>query len=408
MSILKDDVQLVSVNDHLVEPTRLFEDRLPARLAGTAPLLVTDTDGKRMWAIGDQRFSVVSTAVLVETVGQGHQTERVANMWRAAEEPSTRLQAMDVDGVTVHTIFPHCIGFAGERLRFLADKSIWEACIRTYNDYVIDGYCSGAPDRLVPIGIVPLGDPSSAASHVDRLVERGVRGISFPTSPASIGLTSIYDPAWDRFFDALEAADIPVFMHIASAASQSFDPAAPFEVPLTLANLDLLVAAIELAFSPVLVHHPHLRIVLLEGGMGWLSYLTERIEYFWARQGGTVSGWPEQGLSGPAQRPTRQVMAGFIEDPAGISDRHDIGVDRIMWMSDFPHADSAWPHSAERLSRLLADVDPTETAAMVEGNARRFAPSPPPVHCIATSVGNVSTRECEKRERGPCVSSCAR
>jgi predicted TIM-barrel fold metal-dependent hydrolase len=372
MTIGDGEVQLVSVNDHLVEPTRLFEDRLPTGLTDTVPVVVTDTEGRQMWAIGTQLFNVASTAVLTESAGQGHQAARVAAMWRAATEPGTRLAAMDVDGVTVHTIFPHCIGFAGERLRFLEDLGTWEACVHTYNDYVIEEYCSGAPDRLVPMGIVPLGDPLLAARCVEQLVERGVRGISFPTSPASIGLTSIYDLAWDRFFDALEAADIALFMHIASGAGQNFDREAPFEVPLTLANLDLLVAATELAFSPVLVRHPDLRVVLLEGGMGWMSYLTERIEYFWARQGGTRSGWPEEGIAGPGQRLTQQVLTGFIEDPAGIRQRHDIGVDRILWMSDFPHADSAWPHSAERLSRLLADVPPTEVAAMVEGNARRL------------------------------------
>ena len=148
-----------------------FEDRLPARLVGAPPLVVTDTDGQRSWAIGDQLLNVASTAVLTATAGQGHQVERVANMCRAAEEASTRPEAMDVDCVTVLTIFPHCIGLCRRTLEVLGRQgnvgglrsSVQRLRPRTARQHPID---------LSPIGIVSLGNPcypkTRSSSHAAR------------------------------------------------------------------------------------------------------------------------------------------------------------------------------------------------------------------------------------------------
>jgi predicted TIM-barrel fold metal-dependent hydrolase len=373
--MLNDDVQLISVNDHIVEPPGVFRDRLPAKWVEQGPTRI-DTPGAQAWRVGSETIVAVSTSLQEGEPPAEEQVARVDRMWAAAGDPVARLAAMDADRIAAQALFPHAMGFAGEKLRFLSDE-LWGLCAAAYNDFVLCEYCAADPGRLVGIGILPLADPRAAAAEVERMAALGGRGVSFPHNPAHLGLPSLYDQYWAPVFDAIEAARLPLFIHIGTGTPLITAPGAPFEVLLTLATLDALTAMTDLAFGPVLVGRPDLRVVVLEAGISWIPYLTERIDYFWARQGSTAGG-----REPPSQRLRRQVLAAFIDDPAGMGLIDDVGVERVLWQSDFPHPDSAWPGSRERLARSLAGLADAKAAAIAEGNARsllrlpRLPPSP--------------------------------
>src|SRR3712207_9488701 len=65
-----------------------------------------------------------------------------------------------------------------------------------------------------------------------------------------------------------------------------------------------------------------------------------------------------------------QCYATFIDDPVGVATRQFIGVDNIMWSSDYPHTVSTWPHSRQVVERDFQGVPPSEKWQMVRGNAR--------------------------------------
>ncbi len=369
--MLNDDVQLISVNGHIVEPARVFRDRLAARWQSAAPTVV-EQPGVLAWRIGTETSIAVSTSLQEGEPPADEAVARVEEMWRAAGDPVLRVAAMDADGIAAEALLPHGMGFAGEKLRFL-DEELWGLCASAYNDFVLSEYCAADPQRLVGIGILPLADPKAAAAEVDRIAALGARGVSFPHNPVHLGLPSLYDEHWAPLFDALAAAPLPLFLHIGTGAPLTTGPSAPFEVILTLATLDALTAMTDLAFSPVLRGRPDLRVVMLEAGISWIPFLTERIDYFWARQGGTAGG-----TEPPSQRLGRHVLAAFIDDPAGIGLLGEVGVERVLWMSDFPHPDSAWPNSRDRLARALGAVADDDAAAIAEGNARRLLRLPRP------------------------------
>ncbi len=298
---------------------------------------------------------------------------RVEQMWVAAGDPVARLGAMDADGVAVHTLFPHAIGFAGERLRRVGDLQLWARCVRVYNDFILTEYCSAAPTRLAGVGVLPLGDPRAAVEEVEHVAVLGGRGVSFPHNPVHLGLPSLYEDAWDPVFAALEECGLPLFVHIGTGTPLTTGPSAPFEVTLTLAILDALTAMTDLAFSPALRQHPRLTVVLLEAGIGWIPFLDERLDYFWQRQGGTAAGGQP-----PSRRLRRQVLAGFVDDADGIRHLDAVGAHRVLWMSDFPHPDSFWPHSRQHLAQLLETVPDDQAAAIAEGNARALLRLPRP------------------------------
>src|SRR5262249_8399349 len=154
-----------------------------------------------------------------------------------------------------------------------------------------------------------------------------------------LGLPSWHEPHWDPLLDAAVECDVPVFIHIATMraptdaphVAHGSTPGGPLGVLLTVMNLDAMTAVVEIAFSPVLVRHPRLRVVVLEGGAAWFPYLCERIDVFWGNRGergrgpGTVRDRP------PSELVEQAVSLGFIEDPAAIRSRADVGVHRMLW-----------------------------------------------------------------------------
>jgi predicted TIM-barrel fold metal-dependent hydrolase len=362
--VLPNAAQLVSVNDHVVEPPDLFRSRVPSRWVEAAPTIVEGPAGPS-WRLGAELVVVASTSLQEGDDPAPERIQRVRRMWAAAGDPVARLAAMDADGVAVQTLFPHAVGFAGEKLRHVGDGRLWSLCARAFNDFVLSEFCAADRHRLVAVGIIPLADPSAAAGEVEHIAAAGGRGVSFPHNPVHLGLPSLYDESWTPVFAAIESSDLPLFIHIGTGTPATTGPSAPFEVTLTLGLLDALTAMTDLAFSPVLRRHPRLRVVLLESGIGWMPFLEERLDYFWERQGRTAAG-----RQAPSRRLRRQVLAGFIDDADGVGHLDSIGANRVMWMSDFPHPDSAWPHSRERLARLLQDVQDEDAAAIAEGNAR--------------------------------------
>ena len=371
--MLPGDAVLVSVNDHLVEPADLWTSRLARARAGAGPRVMVDGDGAEAWVIGSEVLTVPQLSVLASGRGPGRAL-RTADFHRAVHDPTARLAAMDTDGVSVQTLLPHVVGFAGERLRFLGDAGLWAACAAAYNDFLLGSFCAAAPRRLVGVAILPFGDPEAAAAELTRAAALGARAFSFPHAPAQLGLPGFADPCWAPVFAAAEDTGLPMFVHVGSsggpASIQGLQVAGTL---LTVTAFDVLAAGVDLVFSHVFSRHPDLRVVLLEGSIGCLPAVTERIEFF-CRQRPEV--WdPPVGAVPPtaaAEQFRAQTLASFIDDPVGIRLRHDIGVERILWQCDFPHADSPWPHSRTRLAELLADTPEADARAIAGGNAARL------------------------------------
>ncbi len=271
---------------------------------------------------------------------------------------------MDADRIAVQALFPHAMGFAGEKLRFLGAE-LWTLCVSAYNDFVLSEYCGADRRRLAGVAILPLADSKAAAAEVERVAALGARGVSFPHNPVHLGLPSLYEDHWDPVLDAIGAAGIPLFMHIGTGSPLTTAATAPFEVVLSLATLDALTAMTDLAFSPVLERPPGAPRRPAGGGHQ-LDPVHDRTHRLLLGPPGSHGRRP----GAPSRRLRRQVLAAFIDDPAGMSRLDDVGAERVLWMSDFPHPDSAWPDSRSRLVRALDGVADDDAAAIAEGNAR--------------------------------------
>ena len=354
--MLPDDARLVSINDHLVEPAGLWGG------GDDQPHVVT-TEGEERWAIGSQSLTVRALSVLAAT--SDRRAHRVSEMHPAVSDPVARVASMDTDGVAVHTLLPHVIGFAGERLRFLSTPEARRRAVRRYNDFALREFCASAPDRLLGVAVMPLHDLGEAAGELQRCIALGARAVSLPHAPQLLGVPGFGDASWDRLFATAEEAGLPLLIHVGSSgAPPSTIGAGSPGAMLVQGGFDVANAMIDLLYAYVLVRHPRLVLVLVEGGIGWLPYVIDRIEFF-ARQRPEVWSPPSRERT-PGEVVREQVHLSFIDDRFGLTMLDAVGRDRVHWQCDFPHADSPWPQSRSALASQLASVD-DESARGIAG-----------------------------------------
>jgi predicted TIM-barrel fold metal-dependent hydrolase len=251
------------------------------------------------------------------------------------------------------------------------DKELALLSVRAYNDFVLDEWCATAPDRFIPIVVLPLWDADLSAEEIHRTAAKGAKAITFPDMPHALGLPSLHAHGyWNPVFATAVETGMPLCMHFGSGG---FPPMtaedSPLAVMTTLMGTNSMAATADLLFAPILHEHPDVKIALSEGGVGWIPYLLERADYVWLKHQYYQNINREVR---PSELFARHFHGCFIEDEFGLDNRHRIGIERITWECDYPHSDSFWPKSRQRASEVFADVPDDEVHAMVEGNARRI------------------------------------
>jgi predicted TIM-barrel fold metal-dependent hydrolase len=295
-------------------------------------------------------------------------------------DPIGRTKAMDADGVLASLCFPmsEFPRFCGQSFLEADDKELALDCVRAFNDYVLEEWCAAAPGRFIPLVIVPLWDPALAVAEIERTAAMGARAITFPESPFRLGLPSLHDPDghWDPVFAALQAAEMPLCTHIGSGSwVPAGSPDQPFTVSLANTTTLSILTAYDWLFSDVFVRFPGLKLVLSEGGIGWLPHILDHADYVWHRHGGwTATKLPEP----PSTYFPEHVFGCFIDDVFGAQHVRDIGIDNCMLETDYPHSDSSWPNTMKMVEERLDYLEPDELQKVTRGNAERvfrFTPS---------------------------------
>jgi len=369
--VLTDDVQLVSVDDHVIEHTNVWQDRLPAALRERGPRIVQDDEGHDVWLYDGNSYTQVGLNAVAGKEQEDFDMEpvRFSDMIPGCYEVAARVRDMDLDGVAAQTCFPSLPGFAGGTFCEAEDKGLAVRCVTAWNDFILDEWCASAPGRFVPMILTPFWDVAATKAEIERCAEKGVKAISFPEKPMRYGLPSFHSDHWDPAFAAAEAARMPLCMHFGSGGAPETSPDAPFMVAIALFGTNSMFTTVELLMSRVFTKFPGLKVALSEGGIGWMPYILERVDYTWERH-----RWYQDvdKTTRPSELFADHIYGCFISDSAGLGDRHLIGVDNIMWEGDYPHSDSQWPNSRKVLSEVLASVPDDEAARIAEGNARRL------------------------------------
>ena len=380
---LSDGIHLISVDDHLIEHPRVWLDRVPAKYLEDCPTVVESgpegmksefgSDVKPHSQVWRYEGRIHAQMGLNAVAGKppealGLDPVRYDEMIPGCFDPVERVKDMDIDGVQAALCFPSFPKFAGTLFLQSEDKELARVCSAAWNDFVVDEWCAAAPDRFIPLMILPFWDIPATVAEIERMAAKGARAISFPENMVSLGLPSFHTDHWDPVFSAAEEAGLPLCMHFGTSGKvPNTADDAPMAVMISLMACNSMYAMSDLLFSPVFHRHPRLQVAFSEGGVGWLPYLLERMDSTWERHRFYQNVNQER-------RPSdlfREHMYGcFITDDVGVALRHAIGIDRLLWECDYPHSDSHWPNSRKVAAEMFHDVPDDEVRQITELNAR--------------------------------------
>jgi uncharacterized protein len=269
-------------------------------------------------------------------------------------DPHLRLKDMERDGVDCEVMY----GILGAATR-LGDNQAANEMFRIYNDWLAD-FCSHYPDRQIGLACLPYGDPQVAAAEIRRVAKLGLRGLELS---CSWDMEAMYHPMWEPIWQAVNEVELPLHFHTFPAIAPEVFSSAPTELArrsLLFMNISAfqmhlvnLIAAI--IGSGVLERYPKVNIAFGESGIGWIPYALDRMDFEWEDR---FTDLPLK--MKPSDYWRRQCKATFQFDPIGTKLIDDMGVESLMWGSDYPHGDGVWPDSEayinEQFSGLSEDV----------------------------------------------------
>jgi predicted TIM-barrel fold metal-dependent hydrolase len=365
-----DDLILVSVDDHVVEPPDVFHNQLTAAELERAPKVVRLPNGADVWEFeGAQIPNIGLNAVAGRPRAEyGIDPTSFEEMRKGCYDIHARIDDMNANGVLGSLCFPSFPQFCGQLFSRAQDKEFAFRLLQAYNDWHIDEWCGAYPGRFLPLALPPIWDVDLMVDEVRRVAAKGCHAISFSENPAKLGFPSLHHSHWDPFWQICSDVGTVVCMHIGSS-SQLVVTAddAPFDVMATLQPLNIVQAAADLVWSPVLRKFPHLRIALSEGGIGWIPYFLDKIDNVYRKQ----HEWTGQDYGGrkPSEVFLEQILVCFIDDRAGMRLLDDLNVDNVTWECDYPHSDSEWPRAPESVMAIAGAIDDDTINRITHRNA---------------------------------------
>ncbi len=370
-----EDMILVSIDDHVIEPPDMYENHVPRKWLDEAPKVVRNEQGIDEWVFQGERTS--TRFGLAATVGWpreqwGLDPGSFSELRPGCFDVHERVRDMDANGVLGSLNFPTMAGFNARTFSESRDKEIALVMLQAYNDWHIEEWCGAYPGRFIPLGIVPMWDVDAATKEVHRIAKMGCRSISFLETPHVQGLPSFLSGHWDPMLEALCDENMVLSLHIGAGFEViRRPPEAPIDHLMVLACQISAITAQDLLFGPTLRRFPDLKVALSEGGIGWIPFYFDRVDRHFENQ-----AWLHNDFGGklPSEVFRDHFLACYITDPSGLLLRDRIGIETIAWECDYPHTDTTWPESPEFAWRELqeAGCSDEEIAKITWGNACRF------------------------------------
>jgi predicted TIM-barrel fold metal-dependent hydrolase len=355
--------RLISGDSHVNEPPDLWATRVPARFRERAPRIEAFDEGDA-WVIEGVNdpitFGMNACAGLAPE--EMREWKRFAEIRRGGYDPAARTDEMREDGVDAEVLYP--TPRLSQAIVANRDVEFHEVLVRAYNDWLSE-YVEYAPERFGGLAMVPNRGVEQAVAEVARVMERpGIRGVVMGCYPnGTLELT----PDDDKLFGYLADARIPLAVHV--ALTQRMPAAHRAALPGYGRFFDAPNRIVQLIFAGVFDRFPDLQLVIAEVDCGWVPYFKEQIDNNYRRLAPTSDFTI---VEQPSTYVERNVAFTFITDPFGIRNRHETGVENMLWSSDYPHISADWPHSWRSVQAAFSGVPSAERDMILAGNAARL------------------------------------
>jgi predicted TIM-barrel fold metal-dependent hydrolase len=369
------DYKIYSADSHVSEPGDLWVERIDAEYRFRAPRLeARERNGKMedLWIYEGWPPHPVGVGLgAADRNGPGNSSFRaegkgygdaLAGGW----DPAARLKDQDVDGVEGEVLYT-TLGF---RLFWIADEGLQRACFRVYNDWLAE-FCSYAPDRLVGLALISLYDVDEAILELRRAAKQGHRGAMIFLSPPA-GYPSYSTKAYDRFWAEAQELDMAMVLHENTGGAESrTSPSSYWDPDLTLGVTITRPHEVQrslggMILSGVFERFPRLRMITAENGTDWLPWFLGRL-----KRKPRATSYPTPLTMLPIEYWYRNCFATYINEQDAVEHRDIIGVDNLMFATDYPHSASTWPKSEEIVARDMADVSEADRRKLIHDNTLR-------------------------------------
>jgi predicted TIM-barrel fold metal-dependent hydrolase len=373
---------IIDVDTHVTETPDLWTSRAPAGMRDRVPRLETAADGGLSWVVGE-KGSLIASPGLTATAGVGNfknPPKTFEQMHPGAYDAKERLKYMDKMGIWAMVMYPNVGGFGAQQFLKLGDPELMLTCVQIYNDWQTE-WASADSRRLLPITSIPFWDVAAAVKEVRRCAAKGHKGILFTGEPQSFGLPFLGDPHWNPLWETAVELDLPVSFHIGSGNMEmgllqtkmaAYGKMAAFtelSVDIFLRNGTQMV---DLIMSGVLARYPKIKFVSVESGIGWIPFVLEALDYQF--HGNDVKEeHPEFDLL-PSEYFTRNVYACYWFEqtaPRRLIDK--VGVDNILFETDFPHPTSLYGEEVHaRIKGGLSDCEESVRRKILWDNGQKL------------------------------------
>jgi predicted TIM-barrel fold metal-dependent hydrolase len=364
---------VISADSHVAEPVDLWTKYTDPKYRERAPR-IQQVDGVDTFVVEGADLLPIAPSM-----GAGKGLEQLEkhgtfddNVRPGGYEPKARLEDMALDGIDAEVLYPT---FA-LRIYRIPDHALLNATLVAYNRWLAD-FCKGTNKlagrtALKGIGMTALDEDlvDQATADLGQIRELGLDGAMIAIAPSDN--ITYGDKKFDPFWAKAQDLDLPISLHILTETKAR--NRLPFIDGVTDAE-DIQRTLASMAFLGVFERFPELKIISAESDAGWAPYFLERMDYIYRRRRNTyVKNWGQQIPEDvtPSDYIRKNVWMTFMRDRAGVLARDQIGVDKLMWSSDYPHTDSTWPKSQEMIEHLFGDVPAADRKAIVETNAKKL------------------------------------
>jgi predicted TIM-barrel fold metal-dependent hydrolase len=351
------DLIIVSVDDHIVEPPTMYDQHLTAAQKTFAPTVNRDKNGAEYWVFEGIRAGNIGLNAVVGRNREEYGCEPISfdQMRRGAWDIHARIEDMNANGILAGLNFPSVVTFDGGLFHMFNNKQNALALLQAYNDWHIDEWCGSYPGRNIPNAIVPFWNIDATVAEIKRVVSKGCHAISFCDNPSLKGYPSIHDDHWEPLWKVCAENEVVINIHIGSGAKAPHaSMQSPIDAWIITMPISIVNSAADWLYLKALHRYPTLKIALSEGGIGWIPYLLERADF--VHEHHKAWTYADFGAKKPSEVFKEHFMTCFIDDTFGLKNIEDIGEDMVAYECDYPHSDSVWPESAERLLQTVGHM----------------------------------------------------
>jgi predicted TIM-barrel fold metal-dependent hydrolase len=368
-----EDMILVSVDDHIVEPPTMYDNHLTQAQKAFAPELRKDKNGADYWLYEGKRTGAIGLNAVVGRVKEEYGCEPVSleQMRPGTWDIHARIEDMNANGILASLNFPSVVQFDGILFHRFENKQNALTLLQAYNDWHIDEWCGAYPGRHIPIALVPYWDIEATVAEIKRVAAKGCHAITFSDNPALKGQPSIHNAHWEPLWKACAENQVVINIHIGSgAAAPHASMESPIDAWITTMPISIVNSAADWIHLKALQRYPDLKIALSEGGIGWIPYLLERIDFTHVHH----KAWTHAdfGEKLPSDVFREHFMTCFIDDKFGLANLDAIGEDNVAYECDYPHSDTLWPEAPERLFETIKHMSDATIDKISHLNALRL------------------------------------